>query len=519
MEKSITKKGLYQNILLILIIHMLFWIIVSWATKPSLDSYGDMIENYAWSQTWEWGSFKHPPFFAWVVKIWFIIFPKNNFFYFLLSYVNAAIGLLSIVLLAQYFKPRTENSYINTNKYYLIILIFALLSMPYSNLAGKFNADTILLSLWPLTAYAFFTAVSATDNYRRLKWSIILGVLAACSILGKYFSGVLLLTLFIIALTSKQYRYWFLSRYPYISFVVMCALLLPHLIWEINMSFPFQEYLSGKIEDKINIKKIITFLLSGIFYLLLSWILWIWLRYRNRRQNPSTKKAYISLELALICTLPVLIVIAFHVFGHVHLTTHWAIPIWFALPILMGNLLWSRLENINTQNYFRNMVLFWIILGFLSIAYTAYLSISGNKKFTLARPEQALAISTAFQKQFPNQQLGWIGGVWPESAGLSFYSDKKIFSLPGEPNRMPALVNPHIQWVNEYGAILCVNQSAYASATEDDNIECINKTKKWLKSNNINILEDKIYYQSEGWQFVNTPKRKAVIFWIPPNQK
>src|SRR6266446_313862 len=77
--------------------YLVTWILISWLSAPAFDSYGDMIENYAWSQTWALGSFKHPPLFAWMVRLWFDIFPTRVWAYYVLSYVNAGVGILGIV--------------------------------------------------------------------------------------------------------------------------------------------------------------------------------------------------------------------------------------------------------------------------------------------------------------------------------------------------------------------------------------------------------------------------------------
>ena len=180
---------------LLLAAYITVWLLASWLRSPSLDSYGDMVENYAWGQTWEWGSFKHPPLFAWLVRLWFSVFPTEVWAYFLLSYVNAAVGALGIVALATLWLPPSHD--VRRDNARLLALLFALASLPYANLAAKFNADTVLLSLWPWTAFCFFRAARPGAA---LGWSVALGVLAAAAMLGKYFSGVLLLSLFLISL-------------------------------------------------------------------------------------------------------------------------------------------------------------------------------------------------------------------------------------------------------------------------------------------------------------------------------
>ena len=43
------------------------WAALSTLANGHLDSKFDMLENYAWSQPFRWGTHKHPPLFAWVM--------------------------------------------------------------------------------------------------------------------------------------------------------------------------------------------------------------------------------------------------------------------------------------------------------------------------------------------------------------------------------------------------------------------------------------------------------------------
>lgn len=79
----------------------LLWALVSWLANGNLDGYHDMLENYAWSQPLQLGTHKHPPFFAWVVGLWFMVFPQNDAFYRLLSYANVGVGLWGVYVLGR----------------------------------------------------------------------------------------------------------------------------------------------------------------------------------------------------------------------------------------------------------------------------------------------------------------------------------------------------------------------------------------------------------------------------------
>src|ERR1700744_2447906 len=51
----------------------------------------DMAEAYAWGQEFQFGYNQHPPFWAWICGAWFLIFPRANWAFALLSMLNAGV--------------------------------------------------------------------------------------------------------------------------------------------------------------------------------------------------------------------------------------------------------------------------------------------------------------------------------------------------------------------------------------------------------------------------------------------
>ncbi len=501
---------------LTVVAYIVTWVAVSWLSSPALDVYGDMVENYAWSQTLAWGSFKHPPLFAWIVRGWFSLVPAQVWAYYLLSYVNAAVGVGGIVCLARLWLP-ADAMPARRELFSMIVLLFAVLSAPYSNLAAKFNADTILLSVWPWTAYAFFAALHARRPARRWMFAVLLGVMGAAAMLGKYYSGVLLLSLVIISFAVPEYRRWYRTPDPYAAVCTFVLLLLPHVRWEAEMGFPFRYYYETKIDPGIDPVRIVLFLLSGLYYLPLSWIAWLILRWRFAADREAPIAWAVPIRaLALLCTLPALITCAFNLFARVHLTTHWAIPAWFALPVLLGVWLlpwlgdefwWHRLR--------RGLAVFWIAVLAAGLAYTAVLSASGNGKYALGRQAMVRAIEARFAERFPGRELAWAGGTWPESGALAFFAANHPRALPGFPDEPRALVNPYPEWRHTYGAIICFAWSALGREGAHDTT-CEAASRAWLKAHDVPVMEETVRYQATGWQFLRPEPKNVTVFWVPP---
>lgn len=497
--------------------YVLTWAFISWLTVPALDSYGDMVENYAWSQGWAWGTFRHPPLFAWIVGAWFKVFPTQVWPYYLLSYLNAWIGILGILWLARLWVPPTVSA-ARRAVFDILVLLFAALSLPYSNLAAKFNADTVLLSLWPWTAYAFFAALHATEWRRQWAFTVLLATMAAAAMLGKYYSGLLLASLLIISWTQPKYRRWYRTVFPYIALVLFLLLLVPHALWEARAGFPFRAYLESKVDESISVGRIVLFLLSGIYYLPASWL--AWLIVRRRLTSPGRQPvAWIApvRALVLLCILPAVLTTAFNVFARIHLTTHWAIPVWFGLPVLMAiwmlpdvgdDFAWRRFE--------RGVAATWILLLAGAMIYATALSVGGDARYSLARQDMVEAIGKRFAARFPSAQLAWAGGSWPESGALAFFGAGHPRALPGVPDDPRALANPYPLWREQFGVLICYAGGAYAKDGAHD-AECEAQARTWLTKHGLGIAEETLTYQANGWRFKRAQPKNVTVFWVPPS--
>ncbi|MDO5686298.1 MAG: glycosyltransferase family 39 protein [Neisseria sp.] len=491
------------------VIYVITWVGISCVMSPGLDSYGDMVENYAWSQTWMLGTFKHPPFFAWMVKAWFALFPTEVWAYYVLSYLNALVGILGIVCLARLWLPENLSA-ARRGVFVFVVLLFALLSAPYSNLASKFNADTVLLSLWPWTAYAFFAALHEERFYHKWAFTVLLGVLAAAAMLSKYFTVILLVTLLLISVSNAQYRQWWRTRYPYVAFGVFIALMLPHLVWEIWHGFPFRQYVGGKITEGVSVRRVFTFPLSGIYYLPLSWIAWWLLRRRfsaPQRQELTWKIPRRS--LVLLSFLPALLVVLVHIITHVHLTTHWAIPIWFALPALMAVWLLPLLsDDFAWRRLLRGLGVFWAAYVGVTAVVILFSAILGDYSYTHGMPQMAQAIDKRFAERYPGQKLSWVAGAWPRPGAVSFFGKDHPRGLPSMPDKEVSQVNPYPEWKQTYGAVLCM---PYRSGG------CERAVRNWLHEQQLGVEGDVLHYQAEGWQFIRSDVHDLTVFWVRPS--
>ena len=193
--------------------------------------HNDMAEAYAWGREFQLGYNQHPPFWAWLCGLWFLIFPRANWAFALLAMLNAGVGLGGAWALIGRFAQGDKR-----------VAAFALLGLTpfYSFLAYKYNANAIFLSLWPWTLYAFLAALES----RTLRASLGFGVMMGLALNSKYFSGVLGATCFFAALASRERGRYFRSLSPYVSVAVALTLFAPHLWWLATTGAPPVRYLA-----------------------------------------------------------------------------------------------------------------------------------------------------------------------------------------------------------------------------------------------------------------------------------
>lgn len=512
----------YPTLTQLILLHCFLWCVLSWFTRIGLDSAGDMLETYAWGQQFNWGSFKHPPLFGWITGLWFWLIPQTHMGYFILSYINVALGLWGILNIARLFQKKEDDP---QDRVVWWSIAFSLLTFPYANLAAKMNADTILLSLWPWTAYFFLLSLREQSPHP-YRTAIELGIMAAISILGKYTSALLLVTLFIISLSQPTYRSWYFRPYPYMAFITLCLVLLPHAWWVIHMDFPFMMYLEKKLWVHPSAIKLLSFSLSGLYYLLPAWIMAGYLVFHQRKLNPSIKAALVMgwskksktndqetfYTLVLLSILPAFMTCLLGGMGFVRLTGHWAIPLWFALPIFMATTLRPLITTQATLLFWRCLKVIWIGTVIITCGYLVFIIYKGKAKQFLAREEMALAIQDAWYQQMPGKPLfEWAGGIWPEPAALAFYLPHHPRALPGFPDQKPALINPEPTWETNNGVLIC--HPAQFGPASTDYQECLDKTQEWLKTHHQKILKTEIFYQSTDWRAFYAPQRQVTIFW------
>jgi 4-amino-4-deoxy-L-arabinose transferase-like glycosyltransferase len=291
--------------------------------------HGDMLEAYSWGREFQLGYFKHPPFWAWIAGAWFEVFPRTTWAFYLLATLNSGIGIVGAWRLNGLLARGIDRF----NATALLLLYAA-----YTLQGHQFNANLILISLWPWTVYAFV----ASMEKRSAAAAALLGVLAAACLLSKYYSVLLLLSCAAASFAHPDWRRYYRSAAPYISVGVCLALLAPHLWWIVHSGFPTLKYVASKtgFPSTRVYTNMVTFALGCAGLNLAATALVA--ASRPWRQSPPASGPLADDHVDFVAILalgPFILTLLCAALGHFRISTNFASPIFFLMPLLLIQLL------------------------------------------------------------------------------------------------------------------------------------------------------------------------------------
>ncbi len=499
----------------ILSVYVLTWTLAQSISSPNLDGYGDMLESFAWGQTFDWGSFKHPPLIGWIAGLWFRVLPPSDPMFFMLSFGATALGLLGIFRLAQA---------LGLGRLSVAAVVVQMYALPYSTLAAKFNANSILLTLWPWVAYFWWTCIS--ERRVGLFHPLMLGLTAAIAMLGKYYSGVLLLSLGLLTLVLPAGRRWLGSWQPWFALAVMAAALLPHLTWLAHHDYVTLHYVREQGSGSVSWTNLLKFLLSPLMYWGIAlgicvaafrgqgtrWWQRLWLAWKPSGAGDA---------LFWLALLPYGLTLLFGLSGFVELSLPWSIPVGFAFPLLwLRNLAATDLGRVSSpeRDYWSEPVrrIFYalpviVIIG--ACAKTALDIRRGDELSSLPRREAAAAVLAEWRSLSPTTPPAWVGGEWAENATLAFYGDPKIRVIPGLPGEFPVTLDARDDWLRLPGLIYCPPVVKNPSAQSG----CETAARGWLAAHDLPIRQIEVDASRAGWRFGQARRFHYSAFVVLPS--
>jgi hypothetical protein len=201
------------------------WFVCGVVTNSSQDLSADLGEMVVWGHEPALGYPKHPPLLAYVVRLWFAVFPQADSAFILLASLTVSAGIYAAFELCGVWLDGEKRAAVP----------FLLGVIPFFNFLGmKFDQNSALIPLWALAMLAFMRSLET----RRASWAVVLGLAAAAAMLVKYWSLFLLVALLFALLFDHRRDAYLRSRAPWLSAAVLLAITLPHLVWLVENHFP-----------------------------------------------------------------------------------------------------------------------------------------------------------------------------------------------------------------------------------------------------------------------------------------
>ena len=421
---------------LFLLGHVAVWTLYAALSQYNVSTFVDMFENWAWGREFQLGYHKHPPLFAWTTGLWFHLFPRVDWAYFLLSATTTAVGMAGVWAAIGTVERGPRR----------LVAVMALeLSPIWGFLAIKFNANTILLAVWPWAIWAFLAA----ERRPTLGRGVLVGVTLALTMLGKYVSATLILAMLVALMISAERRRLLVSPTMAAAVVVGLVVLAPHLLWLVENDFATIRYADDQTATSLGrfAYYLVNFPLAQALYVLPTllgvlvaigasgWTRRPWRGFLAWRTATADRR-----DLLVLVFGPFLITVALAVATWSELSAPWGFPLWsltgwlfVSAPALAGvEVRASRLMGV--------VAIFWAVLFVLAPIVDLVSIRAGVRVAVGPARELTAAAGRVWHEVAGDRRLAVVagGGWWP--GAVTFHS-------PENPSQFIDFDPTHAPWI------------------------------------------------------------------------
>jgi len=505
-----------RAMLLLLTGYAATWTLCGSIFHGSQDLHPDMTELLAWSRDPSLGYLKHPPLAAWLVWLWFSVFPLTDWSYYLLAMLMPTIALWTFW--------RLSADYLDIEKRVVGVVLLMLIPF-YSIIPLKFNANTVLLPTWAATTFWFLRSYKKSSTL----YGALAGIGAAACMLGKYWSVFLLAGLFLAALIDSRRSAYFRSAAPWITVAAGCAVLGPHLVWLYQHDFvPFEYAMGRHVAGSFagTAAKALGYLTGSTAYVAVPVVLVLAVARPSRSMIADMIWPADSERRLVAATFwgPLLLPVVAALAGGFNLSSLWSMPAWTLLPVLLLSSPTVQISPINLHRILVAAVAVPLVMLIASPAIAVAIKLTGNIPPSMTHGRLLAAeVERAWHQATP-QPLRFVGcdvadqviayaRDRPRSLPIrSFHgniADEVYADAQGWPRTLPD-ASSDAQLAQSGMALICLADSA------DPNFD-----PNWVKSASARAARDPASRRVDVEivrNFLGIPGRsqRYVIFIIPP---
>ncbi len=438
--------------LLFLILHFTVWsVLPMFRAGAPMDS----MEAVWWGKYCLWGTNKHPPLSGFPAYAYYLLLGGSLKSIYLLSQTAVLVGFIYLYRLAKCF--------LSVEKAVLSVMLLEGVIF-YGYVSPEYNVNVLSLAIWPATAYYFYKAM--TEN--KLSFWLATGLCCALNILNKYVSGLQLLGIALVLISTPQGRASLKTYKPYLTLLFFVALVTPHFYWLAQKNFFVLEYFSSRTISNeswgnwawlTHFVYPLKFFASMLLYMAGTLVVFFTVfKLPSRTELSLFQKRF----LFFLGVFPLLFVVVYSFISGSYVKSMWGFPILY----MTGILLFSHFDVTITPKLFKKTQKgVYILMTLFALIYTAVLVLTVSPKYRLDGATFAKTYTQKWHQETERPLQYVVGDVWLSSIIVLKSEDKPAPVIWGVPRRNP--------WIDEAdfkraGALIVTeNPIDYASFTQD----------------------------------------------------
>ena len=379
--------------------HLFVWTLVPFISNINLPL--DVIEALAWASNLDWGFEKHPPLSAFFSEIFYQIFGRQDWSYYLLSQIFVVFSFIVVFKLAKEFLK---------NEIHALLSVFLLEGIYFYNFTTpEFNVNICQIPFWTLTVYYFWQCFK---NDKVQSWAL-LGLFAALGVLSKYLFIYLLIGMVVFFIFKLKKIKKFNYKY-FIPITVFLLVLTPHFIWLIENDYKTITYglKRTSLENSNFLNHLfypLKFIIKQIgilipFFFLLSLIV-----SKNKNKFKFNLRDEKLVYLTCITFVPIVLMFLTSLIFGANIRTMWMTPFYLFFGLLFMYIFEFKIN----LNYLKKFLITFLFIFILSPVVYLYVSFSkDNKRTDFPGKEIARLVQTRWNENFTNKIDVVVGDEW-----------------------------------------------------------------------------------------------------------
>lgn len=413
-------------------LHLIAWTLIPAILRHNLPL--DSLEGAMWGHQLDWGYDKNPFLNGWLTALAVHYSGPSGWMIYLFSQLSVIICFWAVWRLAKEILPRTHA---------LIAVLMLEVVQYYHFHAIDFNDNNLELSLWALTTYFFYRALSPKYPAKTMAW-LLTGGFAALGMMAKYYTTVLLLPMAALLCVDPIYRQQLRTRAPYLGLLLFILICLPHMIWLCHHDFITINYVFKRASNVSHWSNHLLYPASFAWQQLLAFLPAVLLgltlgKPSQIRATADDAVASKNRQFLLIVGLgPFLITILLSLVMGITLRAGWGMPL-----LSLWSILWLVYQQpqINAAQCYRFLWLTLSAMIGLLISYSLYITFfAKNSSANFPGKEIAHAVTQTWTQRY-HTKLAYVAGDRWLSTNVGFYSED-------HPSIYPEVNSARAPWID-----------------------------------------------------------------------